>query len=259
MAIVTPPVLVAETDVTSASTIDLVMSQDIPQSTPTVSRVIYLFTKSAGGAGYTVTDNSTQPETPYGAGNQQLSGAGFGGATTNPYGILKPLLAGDKITLDFGSPLDWIHAVAILVEGMWTGGDCVGMGVPGQIEESGDGGSVGYVGGGVWTFPVTLPDATGELGLYMLFQDDDPASDLAWNDGAIDLLTSWASLGPDGDFARIGWRALSGAGPYDPGGSTDDPPVADSVGWVAVWLAPGVGPAYCTVAGNPCFNKLIPV
>lgn len=253
----------------SATQLVLTLTDDVPQSTPELSQalLIHYATWSMTPFGFTESDDGSAPGSGYlGQANQFTPAAGnaFGGVDSagqnaalgaDCYAILRPLVAGNHLTLDFGGvTVDYFRASVFPVSGLIVG-NC-------SIQSSFvDGASSGFTTTG-GSHNVVVP-SPADIGLYALgVVGVSGVSVIDFNDPGIVVLDSWVGDGPLSDTSFIcGYQDLA-AGTYDIGGSIDEsiPPAGPGIGgFSGTFYQGGGGVSYCQVPGNPCFNQVVPV
>lgn len=255
----------------TSSLLDLVLNQDIPQSSPTNGQAILLFfeqwnNSDEGASLISIIDNGVTPGIGYDGQDNTLvaGGTGASGATGTTfewslgfliYGIFKPLLTGDKLTLAFSGVPDYFRVSAFPASG-------VIFGACDSFEFTGSGPSAGF------TNPTTTQSTpftvagSQDFAIYVLGEVATPGvGSLSWLDSGIVLLDSWYDDGPSSDSSLIcGYQGGIVPGSWDVGGSTDvapsnaDPTRLGAVGYGGTFYQSGAGVSYCSVPGSPCFN-----
>ncbi len=254
----------------SATSLDLVLNQDVPQSDPTNGQVILIGVtqKASTIQGFTISDNGTTPGTGYSGQPNQDSSSVFGAATSGghdgpgdfwfssgifSYAIFAPLFTGDIITLTFTGTIEYLQA-SLFPASQAVVGDCsLGSNfvTGGSNSWTGTGGSL------------LITTSGGNIGLYPFAVWGVPGvTSMSFNDGAINTLDAWLNQGPDSDCSfMFGWRDIPGAGTYDASGSITGATVPVSGpgdgGDGGSFYEAGTGIAYCVVpaAGDPVFNN----
>lgn len=255
----------------SGLTCDVVLTQNIPQSTPTNGQVILLFFEQwtnsfPGGLLSAVGDNGSTPGVGYGGAPNQLvpGGAGSSGSTgltftwslgCSIYGILNPLVIGDIITFTFGVAPDYFRVTAFPASEVIAGA-CMSFNFPSFATPS----NAFFNPDTSSSLPVTV-SAPVNFGFYVVGEVATPGvGSLSWQDTGVVLLDSWYDDGPTSDTSfACGYRATP-PGTYDIGTITDvtpsnaDPTRVGVVGYSTAFFEGGLGLSYCSTPGSPCFN-----